>query len=314
MKQRRFAFLLDPLTDLDLPWDTSLCLIRELNRLGHAVYFFTANRLASRGNEILACGGLIQPTGEKRYSISPAKNWNLAEFDAVFIRKDPPFNGSYLALTYLLEPLAKKTRVINHPRGIRDANEKIFGLRFAKWSPPTLVTSSVEKILSFQEELGSDLVIKPLYEKGGKGVFLLKQKISAARALLQKATLREKKIVIAQKFLPLARTRGDKRILLWKNEVLGVFERIPPPGDFRSNLSLGGKFVRCSLTAREKSLTRDLARELIREGLFWVGLDVRNEHLIEVNVTSPAGLVELDQLYGGATKILAERVLRLSVS
>jgi glutathione synthase len=209
--------------------------------------------------------------------------------------------------------VVKKTWVINHPRGIRDANEKLFGLRFAKWSPPTVVTSSIEEILSFQKKIRSDLVVKPLYEKGGKGVFLLKREARSARAFIRKATRQEKEIVIAQKFLPLPSARGDKRILLWKDEILGVFGRIPPPGDFRSNLSLGGKFIRCSLSAREKRLTREVSRELIRRGLFWVGLDVREGWLIEVNVTSPAGLVELDQLYGGATENLAQQILRLTV-
>ena len=299
MKPRRFAFILDPLERLDLPWDTSLSLVRELNRLGHRTVLFVAASLVSRKNEV--------------HGTRSHKKWNLADFDAVFIRKDPPFDSAYLALTYLLEPVAKKTWVINHPRGIRNANEKLFGLRFPKWSPPSIVTSSIEEILSFQKKTGSDLVIKPLYEKGGKGVFLLKP-TKGARHLLKKATGNELEMVIAQKFLPLPAGRGDKRILLWKDKILGAFERIPPPGDFRSNLSLGGKFVACSVSDREKKLTREVARELIREGLFWVGLDVRRGWLIEVNVTSPAGLVELDRLYGGASQKMAQEVLRLAVS
>ena len=294
MKRKRFAFVMDPLETLDLRWDTSLCLLRELKRLGHSTSLFLPSSLASNGTKI--------------HGEAHGKKWNLADFDAVFIRKDPPFDGAYLALTYLLEPLAKKTQVINHPRGIRNANEKLFGLRFVRWSPPSLVTSRAEEIFSFQTKLRSEVVVKPLYEKGGKGVFRLRRSERGASRLLRQATRGEKEMVVAQKFIPVPPGTGDKRILLWKEKVLGVFERIPRPGEFRSNLSLGGSFRSCLLTKREKKLVQELVPELLKEGLYWTGIDVRQGWLLEVNVTSPAGLVELDQLYGGATARLAKYV------
>lgn len=310
---KRFAFVMDPLEKLDLEWDTSLCLVRELGRRGHETVLFTPPSLSLVSNRVKGRGYIIRPLGGRRYSQGPPKEYDLARFSAVFIRKDPPFDTPYLALTYLLEPVAQETLVVNHPRGIRNANEKLFGLRFARWSPPSLVSSNIDEILAFQKTIHSDLVVKPLYEKGGKGVFLLPRnpvkKKKGARPLLhllQKATRKETEPVVLQKFIPVPKGTGDKRILVWRGEILGAFERIPRAGEFRSNLSLGARFVRCPVTAGEKSLVRSFRSSFLKEGLLFVGIDVRGGKLIEVNVTSPAGLVELDLLYGSATKKVAD--------
>ena len=295
---KRFAFVMDPLEKLDLPWDTSLCLLRKLHARGHETFLFLPASLSLESGRVRGRGRQISPRGEIGYRQGPEKGFDLARFDAVFIRKDPPFDQSYLALTYLLEPLASDTTVINHPRGIRNANEKLFGLNFRRWAPATLVSSDADEILSFQRKIRSDLVVKPLYEKGGKGVFLLLRKGGRARPRLKQATRQGKDPVVAQKFIPVPKGQGDKRILLWRGNILGAFERIPRAGEFRSNLSLGGRFAACGITKVEKALVRDLKPVLLREGLHFVGIDVRAGKLIEVNVTSPAGLVELDRLYG----------------
>lgn len=306
MKRKRFAFVMDPLRKLDLPWDTSLCLVRSLARAGHESYLFTLSSLSSESGRVLGMGRLIKPLGNNRYCTGPDRKFSLGDFDAVLIRKDPPFDASYLALTYLLEPVACETRVINHPRGIRNANEKLFGLRWSRWSPPTLVSSNGEEILAFQKRVDSDVVVKPLYEKGGKGIFLLRRG--------EKKRLRSlKEPVVVQKFIPLSKEKGDKRILIWKGEILGGFERIPRAGEFRSNLSLGGQFRKCRITEKEKRLVRDLRPTLREEGLLFVGIDVRCGFLIEVNVTSPAGLVELNQLDGGATSKITRDLITLNI-
>ena len=304
---KRFAFVMDPLEKLDLEWDTSLCLLRELRRRGHQTILFIPSSLSLASGRVKGGGRLIQPAGGRRYSQGPEKEYDLGNFDAVLIRKDPPFDSGYLTLTYLLEPLVKETLVINHPRGIRNANEKLFGLQFPHGSPPTLVSADPDKILAFQKKIHSDLVVKPLYDKGGKGVFLLKRQTKGPQALLVKSTRNRTEAVVGQKFIPVPKGRGDKRILLWKGEILGAFERIPRTGEFRSNLSLGGRFASCQVTEREKSLVRALRPLLLKEGLWLAGIDVREEWLIEVNVTSPAGLVELELLYGsGFTRRIAE--------
>jgi len=303
--------VMDPLEKLDLQWDTSLHLLGKLKRLGHETYSFTLPRI------FLSSGRV------KGRDSGIGKEWDLSEFDVVFIRKDPPFDSSYLALTYLLEPAAQKTVVINHPRGIRNANEKLFGLRFPRWSPPTIVSADPYEIIDFQKQIRSPLVIKPLYEKGGRGVFLFNphphplpsrgegRVRGAALRRLKRAT-RNGNFVVAQKFIPVPKGGGDKRILVWKGEILGGFERIPPPGEFRSNLSLGGKFRECRITGEDKRLVRSLRPALLKEGLLFAGIDIRGGFLLEVNVTSPAGLVELDQLYGGATQKMAEDLAGIS--
>lgn len=298
---KQFAFVMDPLQSLDLPWDTSLCLLRELHARGHKTFHFIPSSLSLEAGGVWGQGNLVKPLGNHYYDLKPAPRTKLASFDAVFIRKDPPFDIDYLSLTYLLEPLAKKTLVINDPRGIRNANEKLSVLRFPHWAPPSLVSSNPDEILSFQKKAGADLVIKPLYEKGGKGVFRLKR----GQSELLKKSIEKNTWMIAQKFIP--SRKGDKRILIWWGKILGAFSRIPPEGDFRSNLSIGGKFEKCVITPREKNLVRSISPFLLKEGLFFVGIDVRGGDLIEMNVTSPAGLVELDQLYGQrATRQLAD--------
>jgi glutathione synthase len=308
---KRFAFVMDPLEKLSLPWDTSLCLLRELARQGHKTFLFTPASLSWEKGPVQGKGREIIPLGDDRYRQGPFTKLRLADFHAVLIRKDPPFDSSYLALTYLLEPLAQKTRVINHPQGIRRANEKLFGLNFPRWSPLTLVSSDPGQILVFQKRIDSDLVIKPLYEKGGKGVFLLKRTGRNRLPLLRRATRQKTEPVVAQKFIPVRKGGGDKRILLWKGKILGAFNRIPKPGEFRTNLSLGADFAPAEISAQEKRLVRSLRPALLKEGLLFVGIDVRAGKLIEVNVTSPAGLVELDQLYGpGFTEKVAKDLAR----
>lgn len=308
---KRFAFVMDPLAKLDLPWDTSLSLLRELCRRGHQTVWVDPSSVALEGDCVRASSQRVHPLDKNRYRQDLEKDLSLATFDVVLIRKDPPFDSGYLALTYLLEPLALRTAVINHPRGIRNANEKLFGLVWNQWSPPTLVSADARQILAFQKSLGEDLVIKPLYEKGGKGVFLLNRNAPDREALLGRATSRQTQPVVAQQFIPVPKGSGDKRILLWKGEILGAFERIPTKGEFRSNLSLGGRFARTDIAERERKLVRALKPTLLKEGLFFVGIDVRSGFLIEVNVTSPAGLVELDRLYGRATEKLADSIEKL---
>ncbi len=297
-KMKRFAFVMDPLEKLDLPWDTSLCLLRKLHGRGHETYLFLPSSLALESGHVTGRGRPISPAGENRYRQGPSQRLDLAAFQVVLIRKDPPFDANYLALTYLLEPLAEETFVVNHPRGIRNANEKLFGLTLPRGSPATLVSSDPEEILEFQKRLRSDLVLKPLYEKGGKGIRLLPRKGRGRLEILNRATKGKKEVWVAQQFIKVPKGTGDKRILLWKGNILGAFLRIPRRGEFRTNLTLGARFAPCRITTEERRLVRDLKSPLLKQGLDWVGIDVRGGKLIETNVTSPAGLVELDKLYG----------------
>lgn len=305
---------MDPLEKLDLPWDTSLCLLRELDRRGHSNFLILPASLSLEAGRLRAAGQRLRPAGLHRYDLGPQKKVALRDFDLVLIRKDPPFDKNYLALTYLLEASREKITFVNHPRGIRNANEKVTALRFLRWCPPTLVSASPERLAAFHRRLRSDTVLKPLDEKGGTGVTRLKKNQRGLPTLLKKRTQGGRETLLLQKFIPVPEGKGDKRILLWKGKILGGFAKIPKPGEFRSNILLGARFEACPITDGEKALVKEMRSLLLKEGLYFVGIDVREEKLMEVNVTSPAGLVELDLLYGGATEALAGQLLNSACS
>ena len=295
----RFLFVMDPLDQLDLRWDTSLCLLRELTRRGHECWAVDAGELWAEKKGDFAWTRRLAPNRKSGYVTSAPAARNLQSFHCILIRKDPPFDTAYLHMTYLLERVADdRVPVVNHPRGIRNTNEKIIGLAFPKWIPETVVTSLPSRILEFQRQIKDDIILKPCDQKGGKGIVLLARGQAGAKSLVFRATNRGKKVVVAQRFLR-TRSRGDKRILILNGKILAAFEKHPRKGEFRSNLSRGGTFHPTKITAKEKQLVKEMKPYLLREGLQFVGIDVMAEKLIEVNVTSPAGLVE--------TKILDPR-------
>jgi glutathione synthase len=181
---------------------------------------------------------------------------------------------------------------VNDPRGLRDANEKLYALNFKEWMPETIVTSDRDTILSFLDTVGGRAVIKPLDGAGGVGVLTLFKDDKNARAIIDVLTYEGQRLAMVQAFLPSV-TEGDKRILLLEGEPLGAILRVPRADDIRSNIHVGGSVVPTELTARERELVRSIAPRLIKDGLFFVGLDVIGEHLTEVNVTSPTGIQEL---------------------
>lgn len=300
----RFLFILDPLEKLTLRWDTSLYLLRELARRGHACWTADAGDLWAEKRGVFAWVRRLSPNRESGYQTSSVAVRNLQSFDCILIRKDPPFDAAYLHMTYILERIAARVPVVNHPRGIRNTSEKIICLAFPKWIPETVVTSSPARILEFQKAIRDDMIVKPCDQKGGKGIVLLKHGGSGTKSAVLKATHRGRNVVIAQRFMKTA-SGGDKRILILDGKILAAFEKHPRKGEFRANLSLGGTFHSTKITLKEKLLVKEMRPYLLREGLRFVGIDVMEEKLIEVNVTSPAGLVE--------TKILDPRSSAVSL-
>lgn len=294
----RFLFIMDPLEKLALRWDTSLCLLRELAGRGHENWTADSGDLWAEKKGVFGRVRKLVPLPRRDgtrlgdYKLSAPGVRNLREFDLVLVRKDPPFDTEYLTLTHLLEPLAKEMPVVNHPRGIRDTGEKLACLNFPKWIPETLVTSSAEKILEFQRRVKSDVILKPCGEKGGKGILLLKRG-GVNLSKIRRAVHHGKKTMIAQRYLRDPKIPGDKRILLLNGRFLGAFERHRAKGEFRANLSLGGTFHAATLTKKEEALIGELRSYLKEAGLHFVGIDTMADKLIEINVTSPAGLVEL---------------------
>jgi glutathione synthase len=297
----RFLFVMDPLTRVTHDKDTSFAFIRAAQARGHESFHCLPQDLHVREGRTLASVQRLEVLTQPPYIVlhkdAGAKPVDLQDIDAVFIRKDPPFDQAYLYATLMLERARGKTLIINDPRGLRDANEKLYALHFSEWTPTTFVTSDRDMIHQFVLDVGGKAVIKPLDGAGGSGVMMLRADDKNARAIVDTLTAEGKQLAMVQAFLP-AVTEGDKRILLLDGEPLGAILRVPRHDEFRSNIHVGGNVVPTELTAREHELVRAIAPKLRADGLFFVGLDVIGEHLTEVNVTSPTGIQELSRFTG----------------
>jgi len=290
----KFAFILDPLDSLKTAKDTSLAIMREAAARGHALF------VAEQDDLILRSGTALIQAAEFRFSEGP--KWfspgektlhSPMDFDALLMRKDPPFDTEYIYSTYLLELAENQgARVLNRPRSIRDWNEKLSVARFPQFAPPFLVTRHIAAIRQFLEDEG-DIVVKPLDGMGGSGVFRLHRQDHNIGVILETITHYERRTVMAQRYLPEIKA-GDKRILIIDGEPLPyALARIPKAGETRGNLAAGGKGVAQPLSARDREIATAVGVELKKEGLFLVGLDVIGDHLTEINVTSPTGMVEI---------------------
>lgn len=300
----KLLFVMDTLDSVNPDKDTSFAFIAAAQDRGHECWhclprdvgvtspgtgktegFARARRIATTGDPVANPGtGTIALHGE-------LQRLSLMEIDAVFIRKDPPFDAAYLYLTLVLEHARGGPLLVNDPRALRDSNEKLYALQFGKWMPPTIVTADREEILAFTRDAGK-AVIKPLDGAGGMGVLQLVHGDKNARAIIDLLTVEGRRLAMVQAFLP-AVTTGDKRVILVDGEPIGAILRVPQGDDIRSNIHVGGSVVPTELTPRERELCADIGPRLRADGLVFVGLDVIGEHLTEVNVTSPTGIQEL---------------------
>ena len=218
------------------------------------------------------------------------------------MRQDPPFDIGYITATYLLERVARDTLVVNDPRAVRDAPEKLFVLDFAEFMPPTMISRNLAEIRDFHARHG-EIVVKPLHGKAGEGVFRIGRDGTNLTALAELFGSIWKEPYIAQAFLPSV-IEGDKRIVLVDGEVAGAINRRPKQGEFRSNLAAGGTAEQTELTQRERQICEAIGPELKKRGLLFVGIDVIGGMMTEINVTSPTGIVAIDQFNGSDTPAL----------
>jgi glutathione synthase len=231
------------------------------------------------------------------FSHGAPQDVRLADVNAVLIRKDPPFDSEYLYMTLMLERARNRTVIVNDPRGLRDANEKLYTLHFARHMPRTMVTSDRTRIMEFVEEIGGTGVVKPLDGAGGSGVLLISKTDKNTRSILDLLTMEGRRLAMVQEYLPKVR-EGDKRVLLLDGQVLGAILRVPRADDLRSNIHVGGTVEPCAVTPHEQALINDITPRLLEDGLWFVGLDLIGERLTEVNVTSPTGIQELSRHLG----------------
>ena len=296
------AVQMDPLESIGIAGDSTFALMLKAQERGHRLFHYLARDLAYEDGRVRtkARPVTVQRVQGNHFTAGDQATLDLAsDADVVLMRQDPPFDIGYITATYLLERIAGETLVVNDPRSVRDAPEKLFVLDYARFMPPTMISRSLADIRAFHAKHG-EIVVKPLHGKAGP----LWKRIGrdgtnlAALAELFGSVWREP--YIAQAFLP-AVAEGDKRIVLVDGEVAGAINRKPGAGEFRSNLAAGGSAHATRLTEREQEICAALGPELKKRGLLFVGIDVIGGMLTEINVTSPTGIVAIDQFNGSDT-------------
>ncbi|MGB3492883.1 MAG: glutathione synthase [Elainellaceae cyanobacterium] len=302
----KFAFIIDPISKLDPSHDSSVALMEAAQALGHEVWIAEANQLwVETGNAWAHLTPVqLQPVrledghwvaASPWYQLGDRASRCLNDMDAVFMRIDPPVNTAYLYATFILDYINPATTlVVNHPNGLRLANEKMYALQFLEVIPKTLVSQSKQVIRQFVEEHGA-AVLKPLGGKGGEGILFIEAGDRNFNSLVEISTQNNQLPIMVQQYLPAAK-EGDKRIIVLNGEPIGAVNRIPSGTDFRGNMAVGGRVAGVEITERDRHICNVLAPALRRDGLFFAGLDVIGGYLTEVNVTSPTGIREIDRL------------------
>jgi glutathione synthase len=307
-KSVKLAFIIDPIHQLDPCHDTSVALMEAAQILGHEVWVTQANLLSvieGKAWAVLEQVELVPVqliegrywSANPWYKLSQRTTVCLETMDAVFMRTDPPVTVPYLYATYILDYIdQRKTLVINSPNGIRAANEKMYALQFTEVIPETLVTADKNLIKQFVETKEA-AILKPLGNKAGEGILFLQPGDRNFNSIVELSTLQGRTPVMVQTYLPEAK-EGDKRIILLNGEPIGAVNRLSAKGEFRNNMAAGGTVQKTEITPREYEICTSLAKTLSKDGLIFVGIDVIGGYLTEVNVTSPTGVREIDQLNG----------------
>ncbi|WP_295637018.1 glutathione synthase [Novosphingobium sp.] len=304
----RVAVQMDPLPGLKIGGDSTFALMLSAQARGHTLFHYHVESLAWQDGTLTAMAesATVQRVDGDHYTLGEPRKLDLAkDVDVVLMRQDPPFDLGYITATHLLERIEGQTLVVNDPRSVRNAPEKVYVLDYARFMPPTLITRSALDIRAFQHQtaaqFGGAVVVKPLHGNGGKAVFKVDADGGNVSALAELFGTVWPEPFMVQPFLPEV-AEGDKRIVLVDGEVAGAINRKPGEGEFRSNLAVGGYAEPCTLTAREEEICAAMGSELKRLGLVFVGIDViGGKWLTEINVTSPTGIVAIDRYNGTDT-------------
>jgi glutathione synthase len=294
----KVAAQMDPIARINIRGDSTFALLLEAQKRGHALSYYTPEKLSLRGERLVAT---VQPLTVRdqdgdHFALGDAARVDLESFDVILLRQDPPFDLAYITTTHFLERIHPKTLVVNNPASVRNAPEKIFVMEFADLMPPTLISRDKDEINAFRAEHG-DVVMKPLYGHGGAAVFRITPNDMNFGSLYDMFSVTFREPWVIQRFLPEVK-HGDKRIILVDGEFAGAVNRVPAPDDLRSNMVRGGAAHSTDLSPREREICARLGPSLRERGLLFVGIDVIDGHLTEINVTSPTGIRAIARLGG----------------
>jgi glutathione synthase len=293
------AVQMDHISTIRVAGDSTFALMLEAARRGHTLYHYTPDRLGMSGGKVTV---RVEPVAVRdvpgdHYTLGAAERVDLASFDVVLLRQDPPFDLNYITTTHFLECVHPETLVVNDPASVRNAPEKIFVTEFPDLMPPTLISRDRAEIAAFRAEQ-HDIVMKPLYGHGGNAVFRIREEDENFGSLVDMFSTTWREPWVIQRYQPEVRL-GDKRIILVDGVFAGAVNRVPAVDDLRSNMVRGGQAAATELTPREREICERIGPSLKAKGLIFVGIDVIGDYLTEINVTSPTGIRAIARL-GGA--------------
>ncbi len=289
----KVAVQMDPIETINIHGDSSFQLMLEAQDRGHALWHYEVRHLALYGRRVAAKARPVRVVRQEgaHYELGAWEELDLSRMDVVLMRQDPPFDMAYITATHILEHIHPRTLVVNDPRSVRNAPEKLLVMEFPDLMPPTLIAWDPDAIRRFRAE-HRDIVVKPLFGNGGAGVFHIKPDDENLASLLEMHFARSREPLMIQRYEPRVR-QGDKRIILVDGEAMGAINRVPAAGESRSNMHVGGRPEKSALTPREREICAAIGPTLRDQGLIFVGIDVIGDWLTEINVTSPTGLQEI---------------------
>ena len=297
MMTPRVAFQMDHISSLNIEGDTTFALCLEAQNRNYKIFHYTPEVLTYENGIIRAPLESLEVNDDKKdhYALGPVKYSDFSDIDVLLMRQEPPFNMNYITYTHLLEHLPDSLKIINNPASVRNAPEKLLVTFFKDLMPETIITRDKDTILNFQEK-HNDIVVKPLFGKGGEGIILIKKEDDVS-TIISDFLDNELEPIMVQPFLPEVKF-GDKRIIILNGEPVGCLNRIPADGEFRSNLGVGGIPVLSELSDNDIKICERIKSTLLDMNLFFVGIDVIGDYLTEINVTCPTGVRQIKGLGG----------------
>ena len=292
----KVSIQMDPIELIDIKADTTFALALEAHKRGHELFYYNPENLTYNNGIVSARGKNIIKIQNKindHVLLSEEETKNLSAEDVILLRQDPPFDMTYITNTHILETLHPKTFVVNNPFEVRNAPEKLFVNKFKEFIPETLITRDIIEINKFKKEF-KEIIVKPLYGNGGKQVFHIRHDDPNFSSLLEMFFEHSNEPIIIQRYLPEVRN-GDCRVIMINGEIAGAVNRVPPKGEARSNLHVGGRAEKKILNKKESEICEALSEELKKKELILVGLDIIGDYLTEINVTSPTGVQEISK-------------------